>query len=82
MKNYLIRNNTKELSINKTQRIIVALWSIFSGPLLVISHIQELISLKFRDTFLFCINTINTSNTEIITSLNFKISNIGLFFRK
>jgi len=80
--NYLIRYKASEIIVNNIANTIVAFSNIFSGHLFVTSHIHQLISLRFKVTFLFCINITKIINTATITKPNFKNSNICLFFRK
>jgi hypothetical protein len=65
--------------MNIVQSIIVVLCSTFSAHLFVISQAHELILVRFKLTFLFCINITNISNIAITISISFNISNIFYF---
>lgn len=54
--------------MNAAPRIIVRLWSTFSGPLFVTAPIHPAIVDRLRDTFLFWIRTIKMRQNAIITS--------------
>lgn len=69
---YLMRNNTKAFNVNKLPSTIVVIWSTFSPPLFVTLPIDPPILVRFKVTFLFCINTTTMSNTLIITKVMFK----------
>gem|GEM_PF-984924 len=69
---YLRINKQAEFKINKVPKIIVKLCNTFSGHLLVISFIPQLIVLKFRAVHLFCIKTTKIRRIAIRSSIKVK----------
>ncbi|PZM85554.1 hypothetical protein DLH72_02070 [Candidatus Gracilibacteria bacterium] len=80
IENYLRINKEAEFNTNKVHKMIVKLGRIFSGHLLVISFIPQLILLRFKAVHLFCIKTTNISKIAITISVNFKVSIIFFIY--
>jgi hypothetical protein len=61
---YFTKKNNNELTTNKVQRTIVAFCKTFSAHLFVTVHIHPHILVRFRETFLFCINITAIKSTD------------------
>ena len=73
---YFIRNNKIEIKINNVHRKTDKLCKTLSDHLLVTSHIQPHILVRFKETCLFCINIDTINKTATTTSAIDKKSNI------